>query len=124
LVVAVPGGQESKSGSEVFSIPIIADMIYLIVYIAPDGALSYTAPHSAYKPDGSITTGFWRVISEAGGAPVVWGFHQGNTVACPVNGTSGVYQIYISINGSHSGCAAFEGRSYTLYPSTVSAWEY
>ncbi|TAQ89301.1 hypothetical protein B7494_g2386 [Chlorociboria aeruginascens] len=50
LDVVVPGGQQ--------------------VYVGPDGALGYTLPHSVYMPNGSVTTGFLRFQSFAGGAPV------------------------------------------------------
>ncbi|KAK3207764.1 hypothetical protein GRF29_96g387428 [Pseudopithomyces chartarum] len=44
LGVVVPGGQQ--------------------VYVAPDGALSYTQAHSAYVPEGSVRDGWTRTARE------------------------------------------------------------
>ncbi|KAI1383085.1 uncharacterized protein F4822DRAFT_440768 [Hypoxylon trugodes] len=75
LDVAVPGGQQ--------------------VYVAPDGALSYTTPHSAALPEGAITTGFHRYRSETFGAPIMLSFAGKSIVACPSPESKDVYQIYV-----------------------------
>ncbi|KAK0636776.1 hypothetical protein B0T17DRAFT_89882 [Bombardia bombarda] len=105
LNVAVPGGQQ--------------------VYIAPDGALGYTPPHSTFKPDGSIVSGWVREISVAGGAPTVMGYNGRPILACPAgDGAVDVYQIYVKLAEADpkSGCISFQMRTYSA-AGTV-AWEY
>ncbi|KAK3384891.1 hypothetical protein B0H63DRAFT_559612 [Podospora didyma] len=106
LNVVVPGGQQ--------------------VYIAPDGALGYTPPHSTFKPDGSVVTGWRREISDAGGAPtVLWNQAGGYFVACPVgDAKDDVYQIYLNSGDALSGaaCVSFQMRTYTAAGAV--AWEY
>ncbi|KAK7756957.1 hypothetical protein SLS62_000973 [Diatrype stigma] len=104
LNVAVPGGQQ--------------------VYIAPDGSLSYTEPHSASMPDGSVSTGFSRQRSESFGAPVnVFNSIMEGWVACPV--TEGeprerTYQLFAGLQ--KEGCYDTAVRSYTS--EGPNAWEY
>ena len=74
LAVVVPGGQQ--------------------VYVAPDGTMSYTSPHSVFKPNGSIVDGWSKTEGENFGYLT---FDQG-LIACPpaneTNGTYPGYQVY------------------------------
>jgi hypothetical protein len=74
LAVVVPGGQQ--------------------VYIAPDGTMSYTGPHSAYKPEGSIVDGWDKAEGESFGYLT---FNKG-LIACPAGEGNG-YQVYGQIDG-------------------------
>ncbi|KAF4631471.1 hypothetical protein G7Y89_g6668 [Cudoniella acicularis] len=105
LDVAVPGGQQ--------------------VFVAPNGALSYTPPHSTFAPTGSIFDGFDRFISNAGGGPTPLYFESNNFGACPVTGESGVYQVFaraVASSETLGNCTVFEMRTYTA--DGVVAWEY
>jgi hypothetical protein len=106
LGVVVPGGQQ--------------------VYIAPDGSLSYTQPHSVFMPEGSIQTGFSRT------APVndqAFGYlnYGAGFVACPpaaANATEG-YQVYgATTNATTFGpeCLGFSALSVSV--DEAGAWEY
>lgn len=66
------------------------------VYVAPDGSLSYTAPHSAYIPEGSVRDGFSRTEGENfGNLAFKSGF-----IACPTNKPDGPgYQVFGQIAG-------------------------
>jgi len=52
----------------------------MAVYVAPDGTLSYTPPHSASKPEGSIVDGWTKTEGDDLGTLT---FKNG-LVACPV----------------------------------------
>lgn len=84
LHVVVPGGQQ--------------------VYVAADGHLGYTVPHSAYTGEGSSTTGFSVVDN---------GLHleyQGNGfLACPEGSSYKVYASAAATNAS-ADCLGFEFR--------------
>lgn len=87
LGVVVPGGQQ--------------------VYVAPNGALSYTTAHSAYIPEGSIVTGFNRTAapnSDAFGY-LTW---EDGFIACPCSAEDG-WRVYGNItNGTFSDeCLSF-----------------
>ncbi len=124
LDVSMPGGLQGL-------LPIRSSLkpharhsqVHRLVYIAPDGALSYTVPHSAYMPNGSVTTGFQRYTSPAGGAPVIWGIEGRAWYMCPLssNETKPVYQIYL-ISGGREGCLGIEMRTYGH--ANLVAWEY
>ncbi len=99
------------------------------VYVAPDGALAYTAPHSASVPEGAVTTGWRRKISAAGGAPTILWLQTKDysppITACPAAGESGVYQIFLKLNMTapyNSSCIGFEFRTYRAGGGV--AWEY
>jgi hypothetical protein len=72
LGVVVPGGQQ--------------------VYVAPDGALSYTVAHSAYIPTGSDVDGFSRTAPANGSAFGYLNYETG-FVACPAGEGEG-YQVF------------------------------
>ncbi|PWY80886.1 hypothetical protein BO94DRAFT_576778 [Aspergillus sclerotioniger CBS 115572] len=63
LAVAVPGGQQ--------------------IYILRSGALTFTPPHSAYIPPGSVTGPF----TYTPGSPGSWSYTSG-FMACPVRGNT------------------------------------
>ncbi|KAI1450541.1 hypothetical protein F5Y02DRAFT_117842 [Annulohypoxylon stygium] len=103
LDVAVPGGQQ--------------------VYIAADGSLSYTVPHSGALPEGANATGWRREMSESFGAPIVLGNNNQFWAICPV--TEGeprerTYQVFVGLGGE--GCLNTGVRTYTS--SGPDAWEY
>ncbi|KAI1807213.1 hypothetical protein F4811DRAFT_567063 [Daldinia bambusicola] len=104
LDVAVPGGQQ--------------------VYIAKDGSLSYTIPHSGALPEGAVTTGFERSISLSGGAPVVLSHSGQFWLMCPVSEgepRERTYQIYVG-HGTQN-CLNTGVRTYTA-SGGPDAWEY
>tara|TARA_R110002003_G_scaffold63_7_gene5852 strand:+ start:13686 stop:14000 length:315 start_codon:yes stop_codon:yes gene_type:complete len=88
LGVIVPGGQQ--------------------VYVAPDGALSYTQAHSAYIPTGSIVDGFSREYPAAGQQFGYLNFDTG-FVACPASGEGNGYQVFGQVDGATFGpeCLGF-----------------
>ncbi|KAI1647920.1 uncharacterized protein F4817DRAFT_315461 [Daldinia loculata] len=103
LSVGVPGGQQ--------------------VYIAADGSLSYTVPHSGALPEGSVSTGFERQRSESFGAPVVLGNAGQLWLMCPVSEgepRERTYQMYVG--HGPEGCLNTGVRTYTS--SGPDAWEY
>ncbi|KAI1465846.1 uncharacterized protein F4812DRAFT_466267 [Daldinia caldariorum] len=104
LDVGVPGGQQ--------------------VYIAENGALSYTIPHSGQIPDGSVATGFSRQVSNAFGAPVLLYHASGTWYICPVGEgepKEKVYQLYVG-KTDMEGCYWASVRTYQ--PGGGNAWEY
>lgn len=88
LGVVVPGGEQ--------------------VYVAADGALSYTQAHSAYIPDGSVTDQFSITPGTNGNILGTLNFETG-FVACPVGGTGTGYQVYGQVQGfeASSECLSF-----------------
>lgn len=87
LGVIVPGGQQ--------------------VYVAPDGALSYTIAHSAAIPVGSIQDEFSKEAPSNGNSFGYLNFPTG-WVACPAAEGSG-YQVFAQIDGATFGsdCLGF-----------------
>ncbi|KAI1454245.1 hypothetical protein F4805DRAFT_328731 [Annulohypoxylon moriforme] len=104
LNVGVPGGQQ--------------------VYIAEDGSLSYTIPHSGALPNGSIATGFSRSRSESFGAPVNL-YNSGRFwLICPVGEgepREKAYQLFVETE-DREGCYGTQIRTYRA--DGISAWEY
>lgn len=100
LGTVVPGGQQ--------------------VYVAKDGALSFTQAHSADVPKGSVVDGFsFKTGKEFG--TLSWGT---GFVACPVKGSKTEFQIYGTSKTIKAGkdCEGFE----FLTPSVKApgAWQY
>jgi hypothetical protein len=88
LGVIVPGGQQ--------------------VYVAPDGALSYTVEHSAYIPNDSYVTGFSKTAPGGNGLGTLT--FQGGFVACPAAAGQG-YQVFGQVTGGKtygSECLGFD----------------
>lgn len=67
-----------------------------IVYVAPDGTVSYTMPHSVYKPEGSIVDGWTK--SEPGSNNLGYLSFKDGLVACPT-GENKPYQVYAKLPG-------------------------
>ncbi|KAF2115205.1 hypothetical protein BDV96DRAFT_612582 [Lophiotrema nucula] len=99
LGVIVPGGQQ--------------------IYVAADGTLSYTIPHSAYIPEGSVRDGWTKTEGENFGNLVF----EGGLVACPT-GTNDGYQVYGQIPNVtlSSDCLGFD--ALTVNATGPGAWEY
>lgn len=74
-------------------------------------------------PDGSIVTGWMRVISTSGGAPSVLSFEDNIIMGC-LSEEEDVYQVFVAVdeNVSMSKCVSFSVRTFTV-PGIV-AWEY
>ncbi|KAI0117458.1 hypothetical protein F4814DRAFT_448459 [Daldinia grandis] len=104
LNAGVPGGQQ--------------------VYIAEDGSLSYTEPHSGKIPDGGIATGFSRTQSVAWGAPVNLYNSNKSWLICPVSEgepREKVYQLYVGTSDKE-GCYGTMVRTYRSEGGD--GWEY
>ncbi len=101
LGVVVPGGQQ--------------------VYVAPDGALSYTQAHSAAIPAGSIVGNFTKTEPQQGGQFGDLSFETG-FVACPVEGNQ--WQVFGQVEGGHFGdeCLGFD--ALTQSTEQPGAWQY
>ncbi|PYI10708.1 hypothetical protein BO78DRAFT_270625, partial [Aspergillus sclerotiicarbonarius CBS 121057] len=112
LAVAVPGGQE--------------------IYILRSGALTFTPPHSAYMPPGSVSGGFTYTPGTPYGH---WNYTSG-FMACPVRGnvtsSSGRWQVYAAWRnasvpgGNVDECLGFDPLAYRWGRGVgeVAAWEY
>ena len=97
----------------------VADPDFLTVYIAPDGALGYTLPHSAAMPNGSSVAVFGRAPLTAGGRELVLWTSLGDFQACPA---AKEYQIFVRNQ-------AFEREDCTLIvvktrASNGTVWQY
>jgi hypothetical protein len=88
LGVIVPGGQQ--------------------VYVAPDGALSYTQAHSAYIPPGSVVDQFSKTAPSGGQSFGYLNFETG-FVACPAADATQGYQVFGQVDGATFGpdCLGF-----------------
>lgn len=74
-------------------------------------------------PTGSLTTGFLRFRSQAGGAPTPMNFNGNIFRACPVADETDVYQIYAAAVGDAcEGAVSFQLRTYP--GASLNAWEY
>lgn len=94
LGVIVPGGQQ--------------------VFVAVDGALSYTQAHSANIPAGSVRDGFSRELPAAGQQFGYLNFDTG-FVACPAGEGQG-YQVFGQVDGATFGteCLGFNALTGKL----------
>ena len=99
LGVVVPGGQQ--------------------VYVAPDGALSYTQPHSVFKPNGSVVDGWSRTQGETFGN---LNFVDG-LVACPTAGDK-PWQVYGQLPGVELSPDCLGFSALTVNTTGANAWEY
>jgi len=104
MAVVVPGGQQ--------------------VYVAADGALGFTGPHSAYIPAGAATTPFKFTPAAAGQAVGELEFNGNGFEACPVANATSVYQVYaVAVEGNtQTGCTGFDFA--TVAVTGENAWEY
>ncbi|KAL6707849.1 hypothetical protein ACN47E_003749 [Coniothyrium glycines] len=103
LGVIVPGGQR--------------------VYVAPDGALSYTQAHSAYIPTGSIVDQFSREAPAAGQSFGYLNFETG-FVACPAAGEGQGYQVFGQVDGGNFGDGCLGFNALTVATDKAGAWQY
>ncbi|ORX92628.1 hypothetical protein BCR34DRAFT_629481 [Clohesyomyces aquaticus] len=100
LGVVVPGGQQ--------------------VYVAPDGSLSYTQPHSAYIPEGSVRVG-WSREAQTDNVIGFLNFVSG-LIACPVAGKP--WQVYGKLPGLTFDSACLGFNALTINGTEAGAWEY
>ncbi|KAI0385298.1 hypothetical protein F5Y04DRAFT_291960 [Hypomontagnella monticulosa] len=103
LNVGIPGGQQ--------------------VYVAEDGSLSYTVPHSGAIPPGANVTGFSRSRSEAFGGPVEL-FGPGYFNICPFGEGEPREKPYQVFLGEHKRDRCYWTVVRTYQADRVSAWEY
>ncbi|KAF1916385.1 hypothetical protein BDU57DRAFT_529460 [Ampelomyces quisqualis] len=103
LGVIVPGGQQ--------------------VYVAPDGALSYTVAHSASVPEGSIRDQF--SVEEPSGTNS-FGYLNFETgfVACPGTGADTGYQVFGQVDGATFGPECLGFNALTSQVDGPDAWQY
>ncbi|KAF2455380.1 hypothetical protein BDY21DRAFT_74852 [Lineolata rhizophorae] len=96
LAVDVPGGQ--------------------LVYIGPDGAMSFTPAHSASMPEGSVLTG-WNYTAGDPFGHLQW--FPGGLVACMDRDN----QVFGQVEGFNStGCLGFDALA--IATEEVGAWQY
>jgi hypothetical protein len=102
LGVVVPGGQQ--------------------VYVAKDGALSYTVAHSAAIPDGAVVDQFSKDAPSNGNSFGYLNFEEG-FVACPA-GTGDGYQVFGQVDGGNFGsdCLGFSALTCKFPCFSVVAW--
>jgi hypothetical protein len=106
MSVVVPGGQQ--------------------VYVAADGALGYTIPHSGLIPDGAMTTPF-KFTPAAAGQPIGHLEFNGNGFeACLLPNETFIYQIYAAgVPGfSIEGCYGIDFATVAITAEPTAAWEY
>lgn len=110
--VVVPGGQQ--------------------IYIRPNGALSYTQAHSAFKPVGSIETGFTYTPGPQFGFFGVTLPGAAGLLACPTGPkATGPWQVFVNIKGLKDSDVAGGKISNCLGMNAIapkangaSAWQY
>ncbi|BDD55827.1 hypothetical protein MPDQ_004900 [Monascus purpureus] len=109
LDVTVPGGQE--------------------LYISPTGALSFTQPHSAYVPPGSVL-GPFSIAARSGStlphySTTAWG--ASGFMACPTKDHR--WQVFVAAQnvtaplGKVEDCLGFSAIAFP-YNGSIPAWEY
>ncbi|KAI0972095.1 hypothetical protein F4678DRAFT_460929 [Xylaria arbuscula] len=101
------------------------DTTFSIVYLAPDGSLSYTQAHSAYIPPGSIVTGFSHDESTEPSTPFYLNSELSTWYLCPVTygePTTRIYQIFAS-SQNLIGCFDTRIRTYARDPDDH-VWQY
>jgi len=99
----VPGGQE--------------------VYVAPDGALSYTQAHSAAVPAGSYRAMFSREAPSGGNSFGYLNFETG-FVACPAKAPETGYQVFGQVEGATFGPECLGFNALTSEVQQPGAWQY
>lgn len=102
LGVIVPGGQQ--------------------VYVAPDGALSYTVAHSAYIPTGSVVDEFSREAPSGGNIFGYLNFETG-FVACPAGEGNG-YQVFGQVDGATFAPECLGFNALAVATDAPGAWQY
>lgn len=107
MATSVPGGQQ--------------------IYIAADGAVGYTIPHSGALPTGAQTTGFTYTPQTESGTVGKLTFQNSSWYACPTGETDPaagtVYKIYAAaVSGQRDDCIGAALGTTTFAGAT--AWEY
>ena len=103
MSVIVPGGQQA--------------------FVAADGALTYTGPHSATIPAGASSTGF-LYTAQAGDVRVgILKFNGQDWSACPES-DAGEYKIYATGNEGFAKTACITVVLGTASWNSGVAWEY
>lgn len=82
--------------------------------------MSYTAPHSAYKPEGSVVDGWTKTEGENFGNLAF----TGGLVACPTTYGDQGYQVFGQIPGFKADAACLGFNSLTVNGTGPGAWEY
>ncbi|KAF2739532.1 hypothetical protein EJ04DRAFT_508812 [Polyplosphaeria fusca] len=100
LGVVVPGGQQ--------------------IYIAPDATMSYTTPHSAYVPEGSVRDGWTKTEGENFGNLKF----EGGLSACPATKQGDGYQVFGQVEGVTLAPECLGFNALTVNATGPGAWEY
>lgn len=94
------------------------------IYVAPTGALSFTAPHSGAIPPGSAQVAFTNTPGPSFGYFSFQGLGATGFVACPVENGGPVYQVFADVEGGDwAKCLGFNALS-SQYDGEFAAWEY
>lgn len=94
-----------------------------VLYVASNGAVGFTGPHSQSAPPGSAFSGFTLLNGNLGFA----GLGATGFVACPKYKLSShdpiVYQLFANVKGLSSQCVAFDVVTSAWFGG-FAAWEY
>lgn len=111
------------------------------IYVAPDGALSFTQAHSAYIPPGSAVTGFSYTPHETEEGRGTYGFNgmggagAGGFMACPdsLGAENPDWQVFAAVQnatvptGDTADCLGFKAMALTYtapHEDGPVAWQY
>ncbi|KAJ9639263.1 uncharacterized protein PV06_09985 [Exophiala oligosperma] len=110
LATVVPGGQQ--------------------VYVAPNGALSFTAAHSGAMPEGSVVDPFIFVnVGGEYGEVTTSAFGADGFMACPTHGSI-AYQVFANFDGAQvplgnvQDCVAVTPLAVPYTQGQAAAWQY
>lgn len=96
-----------------------------LVYVKPDGALSYTPAHARGQMTnkGGSGNGF-SYVDGTDGHPGQFRFQGWSWFACPVEGMDDKWQVFANVPGSNvGGCIDIDALG-TPYTRGVAAWQY
>lgn len=96
-----------------------------LVYVKPNGALSYTPAHASgqVNNNGGSGNGF-SYVDGTDGHPGQFRFQGWSWFACPVEGMDDKWQVFANVPGSHvEGCIDIDALG-TPYTEGVAAWQY
>lgn len=82
--------------------------------------MSYTAPHSAYIPEGSVRDGWTKTEGDNFGNLAF----TGGLVACPTNKENQGYQVFGQIANFTADPACLGFNALTVNGTGPGAWEY
>lgn len=102
------------------------------VYVLPDGTLGSTPAHCDFSPEGSRFEGFNAIAPDSPYNPGSLTFDGADFLACPTNGTSGPYQVFVNTDGISDSdvpcslweCISFVGATFRNTNDSASAWQY